>query len=87
MFDICLEGSIDSITVECEYCDLASLWYNAFTSVYRRMAYDLRRIRLAGLIHGIPHTSRYPPIPEGTRTALYTKIYNRLLIPLILLKV
>ncbi|MGQ0775698.1 MAG: hypothetical protein ACT4NY_14980 [Pseudonocardiales bacterium] len=48
-----------------------------------QMTYDLRRLRLAGLIHRLPHTHRYQLTPEGIRIAVfYTKIYNRLLVPL-----
>jgi hypothetical protein len=45
--------------------------------------YDLRRLRLAGLIHRIEHTNRYVLTPDGTRFAIfYTKLHNRLLRPL-----
>jgi hypothetical protein len=48
-----------------------------------QMTYDLRRLRLAGLIHRLPHTHRYMLTSDGIRIAIfYTKIYNRLLIPL-----
>jgi hypothetical protein len=48
-----------------------------------QMTYDLRRLRLAGLIRRLPHTNRYTLTAEGIRIAtFYTKIYNRLLIPL-----
>ena len=44
------------------------------------MAYDLRRLHLAGLIHRIDHTNRYVLTPDGTRFAIfYTKLHNRLL--------
>jgi predicted MarR family transcription regulator len=47
------------------------------------MTYDLRRLRLAGLINRLPHTNRYTLTADGIRIAItYTKIYNRLLIPL-----
>ena len=47
------------------------------------MTYDLRRLRLAGLIPRLPHTNRYPLTSDGLRIAIfYTKIYNRLLVPL-----
>ena len=43
-----------------------------------RMTYDLRRLRLHGLIERIPHTHRYRPTPLGWRTAwFYTHAYNR----------
>jgi hypothetical protein len=48
-----------------------------------QMTYDLRRLRLAGLIHRIDHTNRYVLTPAGTRFAIfYTKLHNRLLRPL-----
>ena len=48
-----------------------------------QMAYDLRRLRLNGLIRRLPHTNRYVLTADGVRIAvLYTKIYNRLLVPL-----
>jgi predicted MarR family transcription regulator len=47
------------------------------------MTYDLRRLRLAGLIYRIEHTNRYVLTPDGTRFAVfYTKLHNRLLRPL-----
>jgi hypothetical protein len=49
-----------------------------------QMTYDLRRLRLAGLIHRIEHTNRYVLTPDGTRVAVfYTKLHNRLLRPLL----
>jgi hypothetical protein len=48
-----------------------------------QMTYDLRRLRLAGLISRIEHTNHYVLTEDGIRIAVfYTKIYNRLLIPL-----
>ena len=48
-----------------------------------QMTYDLRRLRLAGLIRRLPHTNRYILTADGIRIAVfYTKIYNRLLVPL-----
>ena len=48
-----------------------------------QMTYDLRRLRLAGLIRRIDHTNRYVLTPDGTRFAVfYTKLHNRLLRPL-----
>jgi hypothetical protein len=49
-----------------------------------QMTYDLRRLRLAGLIRRIDHTNRYVLTPDGTRAVVfYTKLYNRLLRPLL----
>ena len=48
-----------------------------------QMTYDLRRLRLAGLIRRLDHTNRYVLTRDGTRIAVfYTKLYNRLLRPL-----
>jgi hypothetical protein len=48
-----------------------------------QMTYDLRRLRLAGLIRRLEHTNRYVLTADGIRIAVfYTKIYNRLLVPL-----
>ena len=45
-----------------------------------QMTYDLRRLRLHGLIERIPHTHRYRVTDAGLRTALFfTRAYNRLI--------
>jgi hypothetical protein len=47
-----------------------------------RMSYELRRLRLHGLIHRLPKAHRYQLTDEGLRTALfYTRVYSRLLRP------
>jgi predicted MarR family transcription regulator len=49
-----------------------------------QMSYDLRRLRLKGLITRLPHTNTYVLTPDGQRVAIfYTKIHNRLLRPLL----
>ncbi len=46
--------------------------------------YDLRRLRLTGLIRRLPTTNRYVLTDDGIRVAIfYTKVHNRLLRPLI----
>jgi len=46
------------------------------------MTYDLRRLRLNGLIRRLPHTNRHVLTADGVRIAVfYTKIYNRLQVP------
>ena len=46
------------------------------------VTYDLRRLRLHGLISRIPHTHRYDVTPRGLRYALFlTRSYDRLLRP------
>jgi hypothetical protein len=47
-----------------------------------RMTYDLRRLRLHGLIQRIPKSHRYDVTPAGLRTALFfSRTYARLLRP------
>jgi hypothetical protein len=49
-----------------------------------QMTYDLRRLRLHGLIERVPRTNTYVLTHDGARVALfYTKIYGRLLRPLV----
>jgi hypothetical protein len=46
--------------------------------------YDLRQLRLTGLICRIEHTNHYVLIPDGAKMAIfYTKLHNRLLRPLL----
>jgi hypothetical protein len=50
----------------------------------RQMTYDLRRLRLHGLIQRLPHKNTYQLTPDGIRVAVfYTKLQNRLLRPLL----
>ena len=47
-----------------------------------RMTYDLRRLRLHGLIERIPHSHRYEVTDLGIRVALFfTKVHSRILRP------
>ena len=49
-----------------------------------QMSYDLRRLRLHGLIQRVPGRNTYTPTPDGIRVAVfYTKLQNRLLQPLL----
>jgi hypothetical protein len=49
-----------------------------------QMTYDLRRLRMTGLIRRIEHTNRYVLTPDWTKVAVfYTKPHNRLLRPLL----
>ena len=49
-----------------------------------QMTYDLRRLRVHGLIERIPRTNTYVLTPEGVRVAaFYTKVHNRVLRPLV----
>jgi predicted MarR family transcription regulator len=48
------------------------------------MSYDLRRLRLHGLIERADGTNSYALTPEGIRMAdFYTKLRDRLLVPLL----
>ena len=45
-----------------------------------RISYDLRRLRLHGLIERVPKSQRYRLTPAGLKTALlYNRVYQRLL--------
>ncbi|HEY6424091.1 MAG TPA: hypothetical protein VIY28_12755, partial [Pseudonocardiaceae bacterium] len=49
-----------------------------------QMSYDLRRLRLKGLVTRLPHSNTYVLTNEGQRVAIfYTKLHNRLLRPLL----
>ena len=57
---------------------------SARTTATSKMSYDLRRLRLHGLIQRLPHSNTYVLTPEGIRVAVfYTKLQNRLLRPLL----
>jgi hypothetical protein len=45
------------------------------------MTYDLRRLRLKGVIHRIPTTHRYTTTSYGLKVAIYSKLYLRILRP------
>jgi hypothetical protein len=47
-----------------------------------RMSYELRRLRLHGVIERIPRTHRYKLTAQGIEAAMfYTRVYNRILRP------
>ena len=51
---------------------------------HSKMSYDLRRLRLHGLIQRVPRKNTYVLTPDGIRVAVfYTKLRNRLLRPLL----
>jgi hypothetical protein len=61
---------------------VSSLLGGPYTSA--QMTYDLRRLRLKGLVRRLPHSNTYVLTPEGARVAIfYTKLHNRLLGPLL----
>ena len=48
------------------------------------MTYDLRRLRLHGLIQRVPKTNTYVLTPEALRVAVFsTKLHGRVLRPLL----
>jgi hypothetical protein len=60
---------------------VSGLLGGAYTAA--QMTYDLRRLPLKGLIRRIERTNRYVLTPDGIRVAVYTKLHNRLLSPLL----
>jgi hypothetical protein len=59
---------------------VASLLGRPYTRA--QMTYDLRRLRLKGLIHRIPQTHRYTATSYGLKVAFfYSKLYLRILRP------
>ena len=49
-----------------------------------QMSYDLRRLRLKGLVTRLPHSNTYRLTPDGLRVAVfYVKVHDRLLRPLL----
>ena len=60
--------------------DLLGVTVNGYTTP--QMTYDLRRLRLKGLIHRIPETHRYTATTYGLKVAFfYSKLYLRILRP------
>jgi hypothetical protein len=56
----------------------------ATTYTASQMTYDLRRLRRKGLIRRLPHSNSYVLTADGIRIAIfYTKLYGRLLRPLL----
>ena len=63
-----------------EVAELLGIPLEAYTP--GRMTYDLRRLRLHGLIVRIPHTQRHDITPLRRRVALFfTKLHARLIRP------
>jgi hypothetical protein len=49
-----------------------------------QMTYDLRRLRLHGLIERLPHANTYVTTPDGLRVGIfYTKVHEPVLAPLL----
>jgi hypothetical protein len=60
----------------------ALLGLDPSTMTLGRMTYQLRRLKLHGLIRRIPHSHRYQVTESGIRTALFfTRVYHRLILP------
>jgi len=79
--------------VLCLFCFLPGGFQNALMRQYMasllgrpvedftpgKMTYDLRRLRLHGIIERIPHTHRYEVTPEGIKVCLFfTKVHARI---------
>jgi hypothetical protein len=61
---------------------VSSLLGSPYTSA--QMTYDLRRLRLKGLVRRLPHSNTYVLTSDGARVAIfYTKLHDRLLGPLL----
>lgn len=61
---------------------IAGLYDHDYTT--NQMTYDLRRLRLHGLIERVPHTNTYTITADGTRVAVfYSKLHDRVLQPLL----
>ena len=61
---------------------VAGLYDHDYTT--NQMTYDLRRLRLHGLIQRVPHTNVYTITSDGTRVAVfYSKVHDRVLRPLL----
>ena len=80
-----LAASVHTITGQITNKSLRALVTTLLGAPYtsNKMSYDLRRLRLKGLIERIEGANAYRLTPEGQRFAVfYTKLYNRLLGPL-----
>ncbi len=59
---------------------MEAFWGRPYSAA--QMTYDLRRLRLKGLIHRIPKTHRYTATSYGLKvTFFYAKLYLRILRP------
>jgi hypothetical protein len=77
-----VSSCVGSTTAKCAPC-----WRNCWASIQPnypigRMTYDLRRLRLHGIIERIPHSHRYQLTPGWLSIALFfSRTYARLLRP------
>jgi hypothetical protein len=75
-------NSVAGFTNRSLRAQVAGLLATTYTSA--QMTYDLRRLRRKGLICRQPRSNTYVLTPDGIRVAIfYTKVYNRLLRPLL----
>jgi hypothetical protein len=78
----CLVHAVTGLTNHSLRGLVAGLYGHDYST--NQMTYDLRRLRLHGLIDRIPHTHTYRLTAEGIRVAVfYTKLHHRLLAPLL----
>ena len=80
-----LAATVHTITGQITNKSLRALVTTLLATPYtsNRMSYDLRRLRLKGLIERVEGTNAYRITPDGQRFAVfYTKLHNRLLRPL-----
>jgi hypothetical protein len=80
-----LAASVHTVTGQITNKSLRALVTTLLHAPYpsNRMSYDLRRLRLKGLIERVEGTNAYRITPDGQRFAVfYTKLHNRLLRPL-----
>jgi len=75
-----LIGGFSNKTIRPLICGLLGEPYNQ-----ARCCYDLRRLKLKGLIRKVAHTNTYVLTADGQRFAIfYTKVGNRVLRPLLI---
>jgi predicted MarR family transcription regulator len=80
-----LAASVHTVTGQITNKSLRALVTTLLGAPYtsNRMSYDLRRLRLEGLIERVEGSNAYRITPDGQRFAVfYTKLHNRLLRPL-----
>jgi hypothetical protein len=77
---VLLPRGFSSAKLRAQLAPLLGLTPSQLTS--GRLSYDLRRLRLHGLIERLPGTRRYQLTEQGMRTAMfYTRVYQRILRP------
>ncbi len=76
---LCSVIGVNNQRLRCLVAELLGAKYTA-----SQMSYDLRRLRLHGIIQRFPHSQTYVLTDEGMRVALfYTKVRDRILPPLL----